>query len=62
MSCVADWECEAYRMNLSRTVSSHRVSRVPGGDFICDLMRDSRRCNSAFDEPWKLKRHKEGVH
>jgi hypothetical protein len=30
--------------------------------YICDLMRDSRRCNSAFDEPWKLKRHKEGVH
>ena len=30
--------------------------------YICDLTKDSRRCNSAFDEPWKLKRHKEGVH
>jgi hypothetical protein len=30
--------------------------------YICDLMEDSRRCNSAFDASWKLKRHKEGIH
>jgi hypothetical protein len=30
--------------------------------YTCDLMKDSRRCNSAFDASWKLKRHKEGSH
>jgi hypothetical protein len=30
--------------------------------YTYDLVKDSRRYNSAFDASWKLKRHKEGIH
>jgi hypothetical protein len=30
--------------------------------YICDVMKGPRRCNSAFDASWRLKRHKEGFH
>lgn len=36
----------------------HEKERI----HVCGMIKDSRTCLSAFDAPWKLKRHKEGVH
>lgn len=43
---------------LRHKQSVHEKERL----YVCDLIKGLRKCKSAFDASWKLKRHKEGVH